>query len=59
VDSDAGAPGRTVVYIGWARETNMPAPHVRGSGAPDSNRTGLADPPEDWPAEDLPTPSDC
>ena len=32
-----------------------PAPRGRfgGSGTPDSNRTGLADPPEDWTAADL------
>jgi len=27
---------------------------LRGSGAPDSYRTGLADPPEDWQASNLP-----
>jgi len=54
VDSAARAPGSTVVYIVWARETNRPAPRAPGSGAPELNRTGLAGAPEDWPAADLP-----
>jgi len=39
--------------VGCAPETS----ELGGSGAPDSDRTGLADPPEDWPAADLPVPA--
>ena len=35
-DSAAHAPGRTVVYIGWARQMNRLAPRACSSGAPDS-----------------------
>jgi len=35
-NSAAHTPGRMVVYIGWARQMNRPAPRACSSGAPDS-----------------------
>jgi len=32
---------------------SVPSGRFGGSGVPDSDRTGLADPPEDWPATSL------
>jgi len=46
--------GQTAEYLQrWLRSNAVPpsAPQGWRSGAPDSLPTGLADPPEDWPAE--------
>jgi len=46
-----GRPGRCWLRAKQATvDTSAPRGHFGGSETPNSDRTGLADPPEDWPA---------